>query len=290
MKILTPLHVSGVWIPRYTSNPLETGSIGVGLNLALYSIGESRPGPCRIVFNEKSVLDKQAEIICREAGRAVETRIVSPVDLGEGFGVSANILITHTLGSYLQAGKPSLKALQLAHTLEVEYKTGLGDVIAEYTGGVAVRVEPGAPGVGRAYRLIPREYVNLLVVRTGLREDTGRMLSRMNKELLDYGVFLLNRFIETEDLRVFFESARLFTSRLFDYSLIQDVVESLKGVVDYYMKKSALIIWIEREYIDEAVSILEKRGYKPLSTTISHIGVTCVYSTKPPEKNESINT
>jgi len=97
MKILTPLHVSGVWIPRYTSNPLETGSIGVGLNLALYSIGESRPGPCRIVFNEKSVLDKQAEIICREAGRAVETRIVSPVDLGEGvWSISKHINYTYT--------------------------------------------------------------------------------------------------------------------------------------------------------------------------------------------------
>jgi len=86
-----------------------------------------------------------------------------------------------------------LRALQRAHILEVKYKTGLGDVIAEYTGGFVIRVKPGAPGVGVAYRVPVKERVNLVLVEVGKGESTSTMLSRMSGEVISEGERLLSR-------------------------------------------------------------------------------------------------
>jgi Predicted archaeal kinase (sugar kinase superfamily) len=278
LKILIPLHVSGIWVPYYASSLLETGSIGVGLNLSLYMEAYTIRGTCKIIFNNREVFNDLAEIICSETGLNTETKIISPIDLGHGYGVSAGILIAHTLGSYIIANKPSLKALQKAHVLEVENKTGLGDVIAEYTGGLVVRVKPGAPGVGYAYRVIPREKPHLIVTSLSRQESTPLMLSRMSKEICSLGEKLLEKFIETEDISMFFEYSRYFTSRLFSYGQLSDLLSGLRGVIGYYLKKSALIIWIEEEYINDITETLTNRGFKTHYATISHTGVTVEYT------------
>ncbi|MEM2024996.1 MAG: kinase, partial [Desulfurococcaceae archaeon] len=180
-----------------------------------------------------------------------------------------------------------IKALQRAHTLEVQYGTGLGDVIAEHTGGFAVRVKPGAPGTGLAYRIIPRENVSLIVADLGIEEPTFRMLSKMNQEMYSRGNTLLSEVVEKEDLRTFFECSRVFTSMLFDYGAINGFLKRVKGVIDYYLKKSALIIWAERDFTYDIVSELQGKGIKVFSTTISPIGATLVYTGQSPSKTKS---
>ncbi len=285
LQIIIPLHVSGIWIPYYSSSPVESGSMGIGLNLALYMKAAVNRGLCRVVLNEREVFGDLARKICMDAGVSAETRILSPVDLGLGFGVSAGVLIAASLGSYLLAGRSSLKALQKAHSLEVENRTGLGDVIAEYTGGLAVRIKPGAPGIGYAYRIIPKEQVNLLVTTLGPTESTPLMLSRMNNEILELGGKLLREIIETEDISMFFEYSKTFTRKLFNYSYVDDLLRNTRGVINYYLKKSALVIWVEKEFAGEVSEYLKTRKLKTYSTTISQIGVTVAYSTKSPQKN-----
>jgi pantoate kinase len=278
LKIIIPSHVSGIWVPYYGTNSLESGSIGAGLNLSLYMEAYVVRGPCRVLLNNREVFNDLAEKICLETGLRTETKIISPIDLGLGFGVSAGILIAHALGSYLLANKPSLKALQKAHVLEVENKTGLGDVIAEYTGGLAIRVKPGAPGVGSAYRVIPREKLHLVITSLSEMESTPMMLSRMSRETVALGEKLLGKIIETEDVSMFFEYSRCFTSKLFNYELLNNVLSGLRGVIDYYLKKSALIIWVEKSYINDVIEVLNNRGFKTHYATISHMGVTVEYT------------
>ncbi|MEM0198763.1 MAG: kinase, partial [Desulfurococcaceae archaeon] len=212
------------------------------------------------------------------AGTSAGVEVELPVELGKGFGASAALLIAHSLASHALAGKPSLRALQVAHIVEVKYRTGLGDVIAEYTGGLAIRVKPGAPGVGLAYRVIPRQRVDLVVAELNGVEDTSRMLSRITSEVYRVGENLLNRVVETEDVHVFFESARKFTSMLFDYTPAKSLLSGLKGVIDYYMKKSALVVWVEREYADDVLSSIKSKGIRAFKTTISPIGVNLVHT------------
>lgn len=288
MEVVTPLHVSGIWVPHYSENALETGSIGAGLNLAIYLRAQGSLGACRIYLNGIAVLEEQAKTVCDEAGISVETKAYSAMPLGRGFGVSAGLLASHALITYLYANRPSIKALQRAHVLEVHYRTGLGDVIAEYTGGFALRLRPGAPGVGLAYRVIPRERVHLVVADLGISESTSSMLSRINFEKYKVGIALLSEVIEKEDISLFFDYSRRFTSTIFNYDMINRIVEGLRGVIGFYLKKSALVMWAEREYIHEIISLLrEKKSIKALYTTISPIGVTLVRATQSPEKDES---
>lgn len=290
MKVLVPFHVSGIWIAKYSENPLETGSIGVGLNLALYAIGAGFTGLCRLVVNGFEVLREQVMEICNQTGQSVDVHAKTPVDLGKGFGVSAALLVIHSLISHIYAGKPSLQALQKAHALEVKYRTGLGDVIAEWFGGLVIRVKPGAPGVGFAYRIIPRYRVDLVVAELSKTESTSQMLSRITSDIYSTGEKLLNEVIETEDVYVFFENSRKYTSMLFDYTPVYSMLSDLRGIIGYYLKKSALVIWVEREFIDEVLSHIRNRGIRAFKTTISNIGVSVVYTSEPPKKNEPADT
>jgi pantoate kinase len=286
IRVFVPLHVSGIWVAHYSSDPLRTGSTGAGLNISSYLVSEVRPGPCRVVLNEREVLREPSLRACREAGVSVETRAASPVELGKGFGLSAALLMSHCIGLYVLAEKPLTKALQLAHVLEVEHGTGLGDVVAEWIGGFEVRVEPGAPGVGRAYRIIPRTRVDLVVAELGGFESTASMLSRIPPEVYRLGSELLERVVETEDLQVFFESARRFTSMVFDYAEARRALEGAKGVVGYYLKKSALVVWAERDRVLDVLEALWKAGIKAKWATISPMGVSVVYPAQPPQKGE----
>ena len=281
LRIYVPLHVSGVWIPHYSENPIESGSTGAGLTLASYLIAEE-VSECTILLNNTRVLVDQAMETCREFGTSLGVSARSNFNLGSGFGLSAALLISHNIIVHNARGESLLKALQRAHVLEVKYRTGLGDVIAEYTGGFVVRVKPGAPGVGVAYKIPVKSPVDIVLVEINGAEFTGSMLSRMSHELLSIGVRLLERILSEQDLRVFFESARVFTSKLFNYGIVEDAVRNLRGIVDYYLKKAALVLWTEREYTWDILSELRKRGLKAHYATISPIGVHVVDTPKSP--------
>ncbi|MEL9908962.1 MAG: hypothetical protein QXN31_04840 [Desulfurococcus sp.] len=159
-------------------------------------------------------------------------------------------------------------------------------MIAEWLGGVVVRVVPGAPGIGYAYRILSRQKVVLIVAELGTGESTSRMLARIPTEAYAVGEKLLREFVETEDLLVFFENSRRFTSMTFDYSTANQVVSRVKGVVGYYLKKSALVMWVKREFVGSALEELRKRGIKAFVTTISQTGASIVHTTQPPSKNQ----
>ncbi|MFZ8783484.1 MAG: pantoate kinase [Desulfurococcaceae archaeon] len=275
LRVYVPLHISGVWIPHYSENPLEAGSTGAGLAVTSLLVAEE-VSECGIFLNGLRVLVDQARELCSELGveRGVSAR--SWFSLGAGFGVSAALLVSHSLVLHSALRLPLLRALQRAHVLEVKYRTGLGDVIAEYTGGFVVRVKPGAPGVGVALRVPVKSRVDLVLVEVGAGESTSSMLSRMSRELLAEGERLLERVLDAQDLLVFFESARMFTSRLFNYGPAERALRGLRGVVDYYLKKSALVAWCERDHTWDVVSELEKRGFKARYSTISPMGVHVV--------------
>ena len=82
----------------------------------------------------------------------VRGRVVVDTDLpiGAGFGVSG----AAALGAALAAneafgcGRSENELVRIAHEAEVKNGTGLGDVVAQARGGVPIRLEPGAPGIG----------------------------------------------------------------------------------------------------------------------------------------------
>jgi len=73
------------------------------------------------------------------------------VPIGSGFGSSGAgaLSLALALNEALNLGLSRIETAQIAHITEVKCKTGLGTVLAETFGGVEIRVEPGAPGIGK---------------------------------------------------------------------------------------------------------------------------------------------
>ncbi len=284
LRIKAPLHVSGIWIPKKGKSIVETGSIGAGLNLGLYleaSI-KSINDKCCIYLNDEKVLGKHAKYLCRIIGNTC-IEAYSPIGLGKGYGVSAALSIAFTLLSMLSRNKYTVmsKALRYAHIVEVEYSTGLGDVIAEYTGGYEIRLRPGAPGIGYAEKILLREKPCILALNLPGEYSTPNMLKNIPGEVYVYGEKLLDKLLDDPSLENFFEYSNMFTRRIFSYKQIDELVKHIRrGVIGYYRKKNSVLLWIEKEYIDEILETLHVKNIETHVTSISDNGVEIVYSPK----------
>ncbi len=83
-------------------------------------------------------------------GAPVDVAIETDLPIGAGFGVSGAAALGAALAANdaLDRGRSENELVRIAHEAEVGRGTGLGDVVAQARGGVPVRLEPGAPGLG----------------------------------------------------------------------------------------------------------------------------------------------
>jgi len=278
-----PLHVSGIWVPLEAGDLRSSGSIGAGVNLTLYLevVGYATGGDCSISVNGREVFRDHASYVCGRTGVRLSARMRSPVEPGVGFAVSAAAVLAYSLLHASVVGRGFIEDYAaLAHEAEVLYRTGLGDVPAIYCGGLEVRVKPGAPGVGVVKRIAVGFKPRLVAcVLPGL-EDTPAMLSRLSREVYAYGEELLRELFENPSLEAFFEKAQLFTRRVFDYRAVDQAVESCKdGVVGFYRKKQALVAWVERDRVSEAIECFERAlRAQCFEATVDYSGVAYMLS------------
>ncbi|ADI32172.1 pantoate kinase [Staphylothermus hellenicus] len=260
MLIKIPLHISGLWYPIITNNPLTTGSIGAGINIALYLTAKLRnTEKCGIILNNEEVLKDHSQTICGKLGANLYVDEKSPISLGYGFGVSAACLLGLSLSSLLIKNNTIEKATWPAHIAEVIYNTGYGDVIAEFYGGVEIRVKPGPPGIGVVEHIYPGRKIDLIVSILPGREDTPKMLKRISRETYDLAKKLVEELLEKPSVEEFFEKARIFTSKIFSYDSIDELLSPYRSkIIGYFRKKQALTLWVEKEWLDEIYSYLNK--------------------------------
>lgn len=161
-----PGHITGFFRPIENEEPLISGSVGCGvvINRGVYtnvSLRESDESSIDIFFDgekgEHLVSAYAAKEILRIAGGRYRAEIYheSEVPIGQGFGASAAGALgtALALSRALELPMTMNKCGEIAHRAEIANKTGLGDVIAECRGGLAVRLAPGAPGIGVVDRI-----------------------------------------------------------------------------------------------------------------------------------------
>jgi len=282
IKLTIPHHISGLWIPVLSNNPLHSGSIGAGLNISLLSVALPVEDECTILFNNQEVFREQAKEVCEFYNTKVGVTVKSPFTLGKGFALSSTLSIAHTLISSIHAGGSLLKAFQKAHELEVVKGTGLGDVISQYYGGFVIRTRPGPPGIGEAFKIPVKYRVKLIVSSLPYSEPTDKMLGRIPLSHYEKGLTLLRRVMRSEDLMDYFNAAREYTQGIFDYSIIPEEILRSPGIVGFYLKKSALIIWVEKDRVAEVADILSRNQLFFKESEISKTGVEIEHSDQPP--------
>lgn len=156
------------------------------------------------------------------------------IPIGAGFGVSAACALGTSLGMTKTLDIPFTfnHAASVAHQAEIEMKSGLGDVIAEVTGGLVIRLKEGAPGLGSTDRLIiNKPYDEYYILSKTLGElETSEVIEdpRWKRKINQSGHKLFNKLLLKPDIRNFLELSRKFAEET------QLMNQEIKELVDIW--------------------------------------------------------
>jgi pantoate kinase len=151
---------------------------------------------------------------------------------GAGFGASGAGALgcAYALNAHFDLGLTADQAACFAHEAEVCNGTGLGDVIAQNTGGLMVRLEPGGPGIGRIDRIpvpqLPVDYVVRGPISTRDVLSDKQAMSSVNLA----GHAALKELLKRPTLQNFMQLSRDFTDKsdlASDWA--QDAIEAVEA-------------------------------------------------------------
>lgn len=155
-------HLTGLFeINDQSSNLYEIGSRGAGISIqrgVTTAIKESDSSSVIVQFNGQpqsvanSLITREIIklLIPEENQTDFQIHHQFDVPLRSGFGASAAGAVgtAFCINEYFKLGLNDLELFQAAHKAEVITKSGLGDVIGLFQGGLEVRTREGAPGYG----------------------------------------------------------------------------------------------------------------------------------------------
>ncbi len=292
--VKVPLHVSGIWFPVMKCNLISSGSLGAGVNLDLRlsaKLNSSQKSPL-LINGQEYFIEHYSYILRRIGAKPIKILIESPVRPGAGFAVSAASSIAVSLILQLVSGikKTVEKMLWPAHEAEIMMSTGLGDVLAEYFGGAEIRVRPGAPGIGMVEHIPFDDSLRVVVTAIGASLGTPRMLAEIGDAEYGFARELYSRLVREPGIEELFTYSNMFTRKIFDYSLVDKLLLPIKNLVlGYYLKKSALVILVDKQEAREVNEYLSSKGLKSIITRIGMEGIKIVYTRESPEKRKPIN-
>jgi pantoate kinase len=244
-----PHHITSIFYPVYTSTLLTTGSIGVGLavepRFKVCTQGVSPP-PTSTAARALRLLGSSEELFTFE----------TPLPPAKGYAVSASSAIGVSLvTTRTGGGKVSvMEALNAAHKAEVLERTGLGDVLALSCGiGVVLRLQAGAPGVGKVDCLtVPRsvtvfslEAANSMSTRLLLDENYVRRASEI-------ALPRLRKVFEGRSFEVFVGESQRYTDELHLLERVVggrnvSLVRATPGLIGYYAKKLVAVVFVDSD-------------------------------------------
>ncbi len=302
-QAFVPGHVTGIFrIYDTHSDPLQRGSMGAGFSISIgtlttVTINENSKVEITTTYNGKlidaTVTRTVVERMLNEhkATLSVEVNHESDLPIGVGFGASgAGALGTAlSLSSILDEDFNYTHAAQHAHYAEVIQRAGLGDVIAQTSGGLEIRIQPGAPGIGKVRKLeCPSELAVVLAGSTGL--ETKNVLSdplsrdRINQtgdSLLDDLLLLpnLSTTSQSHAYRKIVDASKEFSKRIgLMTPRIRDALTTLESegfdMSSMVMLGDSVFCMCETDQTNEVESILENfwASNEILITNISDIG------------------
>jgi len=137
-------------------------------------------------------------------GKFIDVTHDIDVPVGYGFGCSAAVALSLSiaLNDALDWKLTKIQVAQIAHDIEIECRTGLGDVLASYHGGFEVRVKPGAPGVGQVKRINSKEKRDVIIICFN-PISTKKFLKEKISSINGLGGKMVKKLIESNDTEEF---------------------------------------------------------------------------------------
>ena len=164
----SPCQITGFFtVHDHYSDPARIGSTGAGVNLeqgiaTKVTISKAHNDRVSVLMNNrplrrpvvsKGVVDEYLHSAEGHWRVRVEHQCKLPIGAGYGTSGAAAASLSLALNKAFGSRLSRIGALRVAHVADVDAKTGLGTVASVSVGGLAVRVRPGAPGIGKVTRI-----------------------------------------------------------------------------------------------------------------------------------------
>ena len=252
-SIFVPSHITGFFEIIDDSEPLKKGSRGAGVvldqgvqtNITI----EDGSGTSTVKVKGKSksklasISYKTIELLknyYRIDDKNIEIDHEFQIPVGTGFGISAACALGTALGIAKTLKLPLTynQAASIAHLTEIEMKSGLGDVIAEITGGLVLRLKEGAPGFGRTDKIIldrdvgSRSLDEYYIISKTLGEiETSSVIEDpiWKEKINQTGKDLMSKLLEKPDIETFFKLSRKFAE---ETSLMNAEVKEVVDILE----------------------------------------------------------
>ncbi len=236
-KAYAPGHITGFFQIHDHEDPHRKGSTGCGIVLNGGVATEIMVGKSieetEVFLNGKNVEGRTTQTVA-EMMTDVPVRIKSWAEIptGCGFGASgAGALGTaYALNRALSLNQTVKSLTEYAHVAEVVNCSGLGDIAAQSSGGIVIRLQPGGPEFGLVDR-IPTPEARVFCIVLG-EISTGSVLrdeataTRINSA----GKAAMAELLKKPTLENFMQQAKVFASRTgLMSSQAEDVIEAVNA-------------------------------------------------------------
>ena len=149
-KAFAPGNLSCVFkiIPHPEATKMHSLGMGFTITEGVVVTVSQHSSQTAVQFNGSQIhFPTVASVTQKLTSLPMGVEIDSPLPLGCGFGLSgaASLATAYALNALLKLGKSKEELAMAAHVAEVENRTGLGDVCAQYHGGCLVKLKVGYP-------------------------------------------------------------------------------------------------------------------------------------------------
>ncbi len=247
-----PHHVTAAFAPRWSEDPLMAGSIGVGLAV------EPRLTMCAGVDIGGPLTETARKVLVRNGLDPSSVSMSRTLPWGVGYASSGASATAAAMISSALRGGDLTSALQSAHVIEVEDRTGLGDVLAISCGiGVVLRRRPGAPGLGEVTCAPVPASVSIIAFEAGSMA-TKELLSVLSDRYYSMSEELVRSLDRELTFERFATSVTEFTDSLGLLSWVigdkgKDYLRRTPGLIGYYVKKRLLVVLVESDLVPDVL-------------------------------------
>ena len=262
-----PGHISLTFAIHNHVDPLKMGSTGLGIVLpkGVYCsiVDDNNEGERNTIIIENKIVEDPVVLRAIEllgyGNKGLSVYLRRDLPIGAGFGISG----ASALAACLELDKNLKNCTVASHQAEIEYKTGLGDVVAISSALdkgdfplVVERMTPGSNGETDTYAVDSK----LVVCVSGLGRNTSDIIS--NPEWSEIINAVSSNLNNTEyDIRSVIKAGRIFTEKsgLINESLAEVLDEIPLGAVSSIAHLGTSIVAVS-DNVDELSACLEKYG------------------------------
>ena len=236
-SVFVPGHITGFFTIEDHDITLKKGSCGAGFLMSRgvrTTISDSDELEIDVNQGDSTVIDEVLKIMEIDTDFKVTQDIQLPIGAGFGTSAASALSLTLALNEFLDLGYSTDLCGQIAHMAEVNLGAGLGDVIAQTGYGLVLRVEPGAPGIGKIKSF---EHDVCIAWKTFGGIETSSIIQnpRHHQVISDVGLKYLEYFEEKPSLKNFLDFSNRFSN---ETKLMSDEV---KNLVDYFNSRPDIL-------------------------------------------------